>query len=1145
MFLRVNKCKKMNRIFVAFLAVFSLLVPISIMESSVAFAQDLTRTVDGTMNITMQEALSPSANSSNLATTGDPLFFVVLGLIALAIGVLYLALVTKKQAVCAHAQHARKANFSLDIKSIFVFAISIAIALSSFWTCLDKTSVHAKEEKVASSISEVVIDQDGNIIDGKITVKNLSEKSIQVRQVDSPESFVWSSSDILGKVIEAEGEMSGSWSGEAIPSEILQQVKDNGSLQINYQSKVVLVPTSYEMSDENGEATVVVNSATAGDWEDQALTVTVSFKDGTTYTPIPDSVVVIEEDGSIQVEPQDETVYDKEIRVNVKKYSNNEVVSERDVTLFLGAGSRGTKATDESGNADFEPLNVTFNTQKHGNDTFEKGINSSTGMVSAPTVDDYGTCAGLQLEGWYENEACTGTKVDLSTKIFSEATTLYANWVPDSTADGNLSYWIAPAMKTIVSSNSEPTSNVYDSDTNPNGTYVKEEWNVKKTSAEIKADVAEMKQELNDGKTTSTEGSKLKEYATLMKDDKYHLYTKWNGGNADKTGESALNNYVEARLINVGEHLNSSGSKDGSIITFSATHSLPAAYVMNDTAINYTGWANSALGKKMTAGGEIYNNFNTAFTSDICAIAKETGGTGSKGTTSTVKTTYDKLWVSSCKEYCGVSSGTSERADEGTQYAYWSSSYTGAYSTIENRPTCVAGITGSRRGSSPLGHTENDSCRPAWQRSPWVAKTDNYGYVCDGGYLGHSGFCQANEALGVIPCFAFGSTTSVNFNTQGHGNANFTLSTGADGKVTVTEGNYGTCAGLQLEGWYENEACTGTKVDLSTKIFSETTTLYANWVPDSTTDGNLSYWISPSYKITTGNTSDTANIDNTYDASTNPTGTYISEEWNVKKTSAEIKADVAEMNREIAEGKTVSTAGSKLKEYNDMMKADNYHLYTKWNGSTTDYSGTFEENGYVEFRILQVGSHGSNETLTFQASHLLNTALSINNGNTGGWASSNMRTQLKSGGSVWNSFNSAFTNDLLQVDKAATVGGGSTVLTSTADKMWVLSYSEITGRINDTQTIMEGDQYDFYRDKSIDTDTTFSNYSLTLSTRAGNEVLNQADHGRTAFYLRSPETVNKKYWAVVANRGRKGSSVGMGGNWPGGSEFGVVPCFCF
>ena len=744
MFLRVNKCKKMNRIFVAFLAVFSLLVPISIMESSVAFAQDLTRTVDGTMNITMQKALSPSANSSNLATTGDPLFFVVLGLIALAIGVLYFALVTKKQAVCAHAQHARKANFSLDIKSIFVFAISIAIALSSFWTCLDKTSVHAKEEKVASSISEVVVDQDGNIIDGKITVKNLSEKPIQVRQVDSPESFVWSSSDIIGKVIEAEGEMSGSWSGEAIPSEILQQVKDNGSLQINYQSKVVLVPTSYEMSDENGEATVVVNSATASDWEDQALTVTVSFKDGTTYTPIPDSVVVIEEDGSIQVEPQDETVYDKEIRVNVKKYSNNEVVSERDVTLFLGAGSRGTKATEESGNADFEPLNVTFNTQKHGNDTFEKGINSSTGMVSAPTVDDYGTCAGLQLEGWYENEACTGTKVDLSTKIFSE-----------------------------------------------------------------------------------------------------------------------------------------------------------------------------------------------------------------------------------------------------------------------------------------------------------------------------------------------------------------------------------------------------------------TTTLYANWVPDSTTDGNLSYWIAPSYKITTGNTSDTANIDNTYDASTNPTGTYISEEWNVKKTSAEIKADVAEMNREIAEGKTVSTAGSKLKEYNDMMKADNYHLYTKWNGSTTDYSGTFEENGYVEFRILQVGSHGSNETLTFQASHLLNTALSINNGNTGGWASSNMRTQLRSGGSVWNSFNSAFTNDLLQVDKAATVGGGSTVLTSTADKMWVLSYSEITGRINDTQTIMEGDQYDFYRDKSIDTDTTYSNYSLTLSTRAGNEVLNQADHGRTAFYLRSPETVNRNYWAVVTNSGRRGSSVGMGGNWPGRSAFGVVPCFCF
>jgi hypothetical protein len=156
MFLRVNKCKRMNRIFVAFLTALLLLVPISLMGSSVAFAQDLTRTVDGTMNITMQEALSPSASSSNLATTGDPLFFVVLGFIALAIGVLYFALVTKnKQLALTLSMRARR-TFLLTLNLSLFLRFQLQLRFQVFGLALTKLLCMQKRRRSQAQLARLL-----------------------------------------------------------------------------------------------------------------------------------------------------------------------------------------------------------------------------------------------------------------------------------------------------------------------------------------------------------------------------------------------------------------------------------------------------------------------------------------------------------------------------------------------------------------------------------------------------------------------------------------------------------------------------------------------------------------------------------------------------------------------------------------------------------------------------------------------------------------------------------------------------------------------------------------------------------------------------------------------------------------------------
>ncbi len=337
-------------------------------------------------------------------------------------------------------------------------------------------------------------------------------------------------------------------------------------------------------------------------------------------------------------------------------------------------------------------------------------------------------------------------------------------------------------------------------------------------------------------------------------------------------------------------------------------------------------------------------------------------------------------------------------------------------------------------------------------------------------------------------------------------------------------------AGLKVEGWYTDEACSGISWDFATSTVTENeTTLYARWTQEEEAD--LAYWMAPSIKVTTGNTSSTAN-------QTNPN--YVSETWNILKTPDEIQADVAK----IKEGDS-----DVISEYTDFMTKDNYHLYTRYGSG----DGT-NKNDYAEFRIIQVGQHfnvdgdetsADGSVLTFMATHELPTAYVASGGATqGGWGTSSLRSNMSSG-EIFKSFQTGFTNDVVNVQKKYNSGYGasatSTPLTS-SDKLWTISYSELfaTGTYSGSLPQGEGTAYSWCTNNSIS--GSGNNPCLSFKTRVGG-IPGSCDATTSsynyAWWLRSPFATSTFKMTLVNNNGA------IGGEMTAWLRLGIVPCFAF
>ncbi len=363
----------------------------------------------------------------------------------------------------------------------------------------------------------------------------------------------------------------------------------------------------------------------------------------------------------------------------------------------------------------------------------------------------------------------------------------------------------------------------------------------------------------------------------------------------------------------------------------------------------------------------------------------------------------------------------------------------------------------------------------------------------------------------------------VTYDTQGHGEQSFSWGA-TDGHVSEpSEQDYGTATGLKLEGWYTDSKCFN-KWDFASMSTTKDITLYANWVPDS--DANV-YWIGPAKDMIAGTNASAMNEE------------YVSADCNVKKSSAEIVADIQSIKQEAAEG--TGGEGSVTAEYKEFMQNDNFHLYTKWSGTTIDGSGQAQsENAYAEFRIIEVGEHdGDGSTLTFQSVYNFPEAQTMKSDGdtTGGWGSSDLRTYIN-GTNFAGMFTSAFTDKVVAVPKVSMNGGATDdptqVTDPVSDKFWLASIVELTGTTEDGY-VNEGKQYAYYSDKTY---VTGQNPYLIRLTRAG-YTCTGASGSESGWWTRSPHNMYQRFNRII------GSSTQTIKNVSAETKFGVVPCFCF
>ena len=307
----------------------------------------------------------------------------------------------------------------------------------------------------------------------------------------------------------------------------------------------------------------------------------------------------------------------------------------------------------------------------------------------------------------------------------------------------------------------------------------------------------------------------------------------------------------------------------------------------------------------------------------------------------------------------------------------------------------------------------------------------------------------------------------------------------------------------EFVGWYTDKGYTQA-FDFSTRITSDLV-LYAKW-------NVKGYWLAAA-------------------GAQDPTASVI-------KTLSQIDADVAAIK---------SGDATVIAEYSKYLADDSVHLYTRWTGSTTDASEEAQDaNKYVEFRVVQVGTHDKEGcNITFQATHLLPEAASMNSKetNTGGWGATELHASMQEGGAIYKNFDSAFTDKILTVGKASSKGDMSTELVYSQDKFWLLSFSEYTGVGVKDFAAFEGSQYTYWADKGVTHDGEQKWECLKFSTRAGNNPANlQRDMLRC--WERSP-LLNEKWPGSFAEIYCPEKTGKPGYGTTADYELGVILAFCF
>lgn len=243
--------------------------------------------------------------------------------------------------------------------------------------------------------------------------------------------------------------------------------------------------------------------------------------------------------------------------------------------------------------------------------------------------------------------------------------------------------------------------------------------------------------------------------------------------------------------------------------------------------------------------------------------------------------------------------------------------------------------------------------------------------------------------------------------------------------------------------------------------------------------------------------------------------------------------------------------------------AKNYHLCNE--DGTLDGTQTKEvelSNG-VTSSVEIIGfahddaSDGSGKAgITFAFTEMVDFApMSTRGSNEGGWKYSDLRTRLNS--DFLDMLPEDLQENIVEVNKSTNNVGNvydsssktydSSCISTTPDKLWLLSYTEVVGDIGDNSSKTdgsnyaaihndEGDQYQLFIDQSVPSGDGIADV-LKLDNADGTDSSEAQDPGIQ--WLRTPSPNDSRYAYTISNNSGKyneGHTVAY--------RYGIAPCFC-
>lgn len=232
--------------------------------------------------------------------------------------------------------------------------------------------------------------------------------------------------------------------------------------------------------------------------------------------------------------------------------------------------------------------------------------------------------------------------------------------------------------------------------------------------------------------------------------DKWHLFVKVAGDG------SAVNDWIEMRIINVGNHDN-----DGSAITFQTTHALKDAYAFDTSytdptlATPYMGsWNSSNL--RLSLNMDWYNELPDSIKTNLVEVIKLYNRTaGEKPNGGTASPTGDKVWALSFTEYIDITGTDNEWWTEpshlGSTYNFYASKHfeTGKAPDPASEQALIIGALNKKRdGYEATGMY-------GWQRSLSPNKKYDVLLIYDSGNVSSYYGAPPSNRFYVAPSFAF------------------------------------------------------------------------------------------------------------------------------------------------------------------------------------------------------------------------------------------------------------------------------------------------------------------------------------------------------------------------------------------------------